>query len=103
MQAFDGRVIVDARALPIASESVQCVVTSPPYYGLRDYKHDGQIGLEATPREYLNTIRECFAEIQRVTEECRDGLVEPRRFLCWIVGRTIEGERRQARAQRFGT
>ena len=33
-------------------ESVQCVVTSPPYWGLRDYGADGQIGLEPTPEEY---------------------------------------------------
>lgn len=36
----------DARAIPLADESVDCVVTSPPYWGLRDYGVDGQIGLE---------------------------------------------------------
>lgn len=37
------------RAMP--AECVQCVVTSPPYYGLRNYSVDGQIGLESTPTE----------------------------------------------------
>lgn len=36
----------------IADGSVQCCVTSPPYWGLRDYGHDGQIGLEQTPDAY---------------------------------------------------
>lgn len=39
------------RTLP--SDSVQCCVTSPPYYGLRDYGVDGQIGLEKTPEEFI--------------------------------------------------
>ena len=34
-------------------ESVQCVVTSPPYWGLRDYGVDDQLGLEATPEEFV--------------------------------------------------
>lgn len=42
----------DARALPLANASVQCVVTSPPYYGLRNYGVEGQMGLERTP-EYV--------------------------------------------------
>ena len=37
-------------------ESVQCCVTSPPYWGLRDYGHGGQIGLEQTPDEYVAEI-----------------------------------------------
>ena len=38
----------DARQIPLRDESVQCVVTSPPYWGLRDYGVEGQFGLEAT-------------------------------------------------------
>ena len=37
----------------LESKSVNCCVTSPPYYGLRDYGVDGQIGLESTPEEYI--------------------------------------------------
>ena len=39
------------RAMP--EQSVQCIVTSPPYWGLRDYGVDGQMGLEPTPEEYV--------------------------------------------------
>ena len=67
MKPWDGRIRADARNLPIASESAQCCVTSPPYWGLRSYDVKGdQIGLEPTPREYLNNIREVAFEIWRV-------------------------------------
>lgn len=57
--------VLDAlRELP--AESVQCVVTSPPYYGLRDYGVEGQIGLEATPEEYVGNLVEVFREVRRV-------------------------------------
>lgn len=52
------------RSLP--SDSVQCVVTSPPYYGLRDYEADGQIGLEETPGEYVSALVDVFHEVRRV-------------------------------------
>lgn len=42
-------------------ESVDCIVTSPPYWGLRDYGHEGQFGLEATPDEYVERLVELFA------------------------------------------
>ena len=47
-------------------ESVQCVVTSPPYWGLRDYGSDGQLGLEATPEGYIDNMVEVFREVKRV-------------------------------------
>jgi len=47
-------------------ESVQCCVTSPPYWGLRDYGVDGQIGLEGSPKEYVERLIEVFAEVRRV-------------------------------------
>jgi len=56
----------DARHIPLADESVQCVVTSPPYWYLRDYGVAGQIGLEASPTEYVATIVEAFREVWRV-------------------------------------
>jgi DNA modification methylase len=46
--------------------SVQCCVTSPPYWGLRDYGHDGQIGLESTPESYVARMVEVFREVGRV-------------------------------------
>lgn len=48
------------------SESVQCCVTSPPYFGLRDYGIDGQMGLEPTFQEYVEKMREVFSEVRRV-------------------------------------
>lgn len=50
----------------IASESVQCVVTSPPYFGLRDYGIAGQIGLEGTPQEYVAKLLTVFMEVRRI-------------------------------------
>jgi site-specific DNA-methyltransferase (cytosine-N4-specific) len=52
------------RGLPDAS--ADCVVTSPPYFGLRDYGQEGQYGLEETPAEYVEQLRLVFAEIRRV-------------------------------------
>jgi DNA modification methylase len=50
----------------MADASVHCCVTSPPYWGLRDYGHDGQIGMEATPEEYVARMVEVFREVRRV-------------------------------------
>lgn len=52
------------RKLP--GESVHCCVTSPPYWGLRDYGINGQYGLEATPEEYVDRMVEVFREVKRV-------------------------------------
>jgi len=46
--------------------SADCCVTSPPYYSLRDYGTEGQIGLEASPAEYVERLRGVFAEVRRV-------------------------------------
>lgn len=46
-------------------ESVQCCITSPPYWGLRDYGIEGQYGLETTPDEYIQKMVELFAEVNR--------------------------------------
>jgi DNA modification methylase len=50
----------------LPAESVQTCVTSPPYWGLRDYGHEGQLGLEATPEEYVARMVEVFREVRRV-------------------------------------
>lgn len=55
--------------------SVHCVVTSPPYYALRDYGVEGQLGLEATPEEYVAKMVEVFREVRRVLRD--DGT-------CWV-------------------
>ena len=52
------------RTLP--EESVQCCMTSPPYWGLRNYGADGQLGLESDPQDYVSTIVDVFAEVRRV-------------------------------------
>jgi len=48
------------------SESVQCCVTSPPYWGLRDYGVSGQLGLEKTPAEFVSRLVDVFREVKRV-------------------------------------
>ena len=50
----------------LGNESVQCCVTSPPYWALRDYQIDGQLGLERTPGAYIDRMVEVFAEVRRV-------------------------------------
>jgi DNA modification methylase len=50
----------------LPDESVHCVVTSPPYFGLRDYGVAGQIGLEPTPAEFVAVMVEVFREVRRV-------------------------------------
>ena len=57
---------VRKRLSEIPSESVRTCVTSPPYFGLRDYGHDGQIGLEQTPEAYVAELVEVFREVRRV-------------------------------------
>jgi DNA modification methylase len=55
------------RELPDAS--VHCCVTSPPYFGLRDYGHEGQMGLEPTPDEYVAGMVEVFREVRRALRD----------------------------------
>lgn len=68
---LEGNVLETLKDLPACS--VQCVVTSPPYYGLRDYGIDGQIGLEPTPEAYVEVLVTLFREIRRVLKD--DGTV----------------------------
>lgn len=70
---LEGDCVKQLRAL--APESVQCVVTSPPYWGLRDYGIGGQLGLEKTPEEYVEKMVGVFREVRRVLR--RDGT-------CWV-------------------
>ena len=59
--------MVELAKLP--AESVQCCVTSPPYWGLRDYGCAGQIGLEKSPEDYVTMMVAVFREVRRVLRE----------------------------------
>jgi DNA modification methylase len=73
-----------------ASEGVkaQTCVTSPPYYGLRDYGHEGQIGLEETPEQYISALVEVFRCVWDVLED--DGT------LCLNIGDSYAGNNSRA-------
>jgi DNA modification methylase len=64
VRLYHGHTLEVLRAMPDAS--VDCIVTSPPYYGLRDYGVEGQIGLEATPAEFIAVLVDVFRECRRV-------------------------------------
>jgi DNA modification methylase len=64
---LNGDALAMLATLPDAS--VQTCVTSPPYFGLRDYGHDGQIGLEPTPTEYVGRLVAVFREVRRVLKD----------------------------------
>ncbi|HET8771586.1 MAG TPA: DNA methyltransferase, partial [Gemmatimonadaceae bacterium] len=53
----------------VADQSVHCVVTSPPYLGLRDYGMAGQIGLEPTPDAYVAELVAVFRDVRRVLRD----------------------------------
>ena len=57
----------------LAEQSINCCVTSPPYFGLRDYGNDDQIGLEQTPDEFVEALVGVFREVKRVLRD--DGTV----------------------------
>jgi DNA modification methylase len=67
---------------------VQTCVTSPPYFGLRDYGHDGQIGLEETPEEYITAMVEVFSCVKNILAD--DGTL-------WLnIGDSYAGNNSQA-------
>ena len=70
---YCGDVLDRLRALP--DGSCHCAITSPPYWGLRDYGVDGQIGLESTPEGWVGKMVEVFREVRRVLRD--DGT-------CWL-------------------
>ena len=63
-QIIQGDSLAILATLP--DESVQCAITSPPYWGLRDYGVEGQLGLEPTPEEYVANLVAVFREVRRV-------------------------------------
>lgn len=50
-------------------QSVDCCITSPPYWQLRDYGVEGQLGMESTPKEFVDTLVEIFEEVKRVLKD----------------------------------
>lgn len=70
LSPHDSVVLLQGNCLDILpdlpEESIQCCVTSPPFYFLRDYEADGQLGLEKTPQEYVNNLVTVFREVKRV-------------------------------------
>lgn len=68
---FTGDVLAGLKL--IDDKTVNCVVTSPPYWNLRDYGMSGQLGLEKTPEEYVQKLVEIFREIKRTLRD--DGTV----------------------------
>jgi len=76
------------RKWAVAGIKAQTCVTSPPYYGLRDYGHDGQIGLEETPEQYIEAMVEVFRCVWDVLED--DGTL-------WLnIGDSYAGNNSQA-------
>ena len=61
---INGNALEVLKSLP--DNSIDCCVTSPPYYALRDYGCDGQIGLEETPEKYIERLCDVFYEVRRV-------------------------------------
>jgi hypothetical protein len=71
----------------LPDDSIDCLVTSPPYWALRDYRVKGQLGLEPTIREYIENLVDVFDEVKRVLKSSGT---------CWInIGHTYySGQRR---------
>lgn len=90
----------------LEDESVQCCVTSPPYWGLRDYGVEGQIGLEPTPEEFVAKMVAVFREVKRVLRD--DGALWLNLGDSYAGGGTIgrndtTPERLAQRAAQYGT
>lgn len=66
-QILQGDVLEQLKTLP--DECVDCIITSPPYYGLRDYGEEGQLGLEPTMKDYLDKLLLITAELKRVLKK----------------------------------
>lgn len=80
---INGDALLELKKLP--SESVDMVITSPPYWNLRDYNVDGQLGLEPTFYEYISKLCDIFDDVKRVLK--KEGT-------CWVnLGDTYSGNK----------
>lgn len=78
----------------LPNNSVDCVITSPPYWALRDYGVSGQLGLEPTCEEYINKLCDIFDEVKRVLK--KEGT-------CWVnMGDTYMGNSSYSKGGRQG-
>jgi len=78
---YQGDCLEVLKTLP--DESIDCVMTSPPYWALRDYGVEGQLGLEPTFQEYITKLCDIFDEVKRVLK--KEGT-------CWVnMGDTYSG------------
>ena len=84
------------RDLKAQGVRIQCCVTSPPYYGLRDYGHPGQIGLEKTPAEYVAALVEVFDSVRELLAD--DGVL----WLNLGDSYATQGGRWEARMEELG-
>ena len=64
---YQGNCIEVLKDMP--GESIDCVVTSPPYWGLRNYQEEEQLGLEETPEEFVANLVKVFSEVKRVLKK----------------------------------
>ena len=73
----------DDKLKELEADSVDCCITSPPYWGLRDYKTPGQLGLEPTFQEYIKKLVDIFSQVRRVLKKSG---------ACWVnLGDTYAG------------
>lgn len=81
---YQGDALETLKTFP--DKCIDMVITSPPYYGLRDYGVDGQIGVEPTFQEYIDKLCDIFDEVKRVLKD--DGT-------CWVnIGDSYDGNKR---------
>lgn len=91
IKLFNGDSLSVLKQLP--SNFIHCCITSPPYYGLRDYGVDGQIGLEESPQEYINKLVEIFHEVKRVLRD---------NGTCWVnIGDSYAGSGRAGKNPKY--
>ena len=70
----------------IPTNSIDCIITSPPYFGLRDYKIEGQIGLEPDFRRFLQVMQQVMDELRRVLKDSGT---------CWVnIGDTYNNAKK---------
>jgi len=91
---FVSLIQADARQIPLRDGCVQCCVTSPPYFGLRDYGVEGQLGLEPTPDAFVAELVAVFRDVRRVLKD--DGTL-------WLnLGDSYAAMRRSERSESPG-